>query len=68
VSITRDTLLLAASIILTLWAIVSSVRGVSAIVREAWRGDLRAGTMVRGVSAVLGLVIVLWGLVVTLGL
>jgi hypothetical protein len=66
--INSDTLLFAVGIILTLWAIVSSVLGVGAIVREAWRDELRAGTVVRGVSAVLGLVIVLWGLVVTLGL
>jgi hypothetical protein len=67
-SITRDTLLLAASIILALWLIVSSVLGVSAIVREIGRDELSAGTLVRGVSAVLGLVTVLWGLVVTQGL
>lgn len=54
--------------ILTLWGIVSTVLGGSAIVREATRGELRAGTVVRGVTAVIGLVIVLWGLVLTLGL
>ena len=66
--INRDNILLAVGIILTLWLIVSSVLGVSAIVRESGRGELSAGTLVRGVSAVLGLVIVVWGLVVTLGL
>jgi len=53
---------------LTLWLIVASVMGVSAIVREIGRGELSAGTLVRGVTAVIGLVIVVWGLVVTLGL
>ncbi len=66
--ITRDTLLLAAGIILTLWLIVASVMGVSAIVREIGQGELSAGTLARGVTAVIGLVIVVWGLVVTLGL
>jgi hypothetical protein len=48
--------------------IVSSVLGGSAIVREAARGELRAGTVVRGGTAVIGLMIVLWGLVVAAGL
>ena len=66
--ITRDNILLAVVIILALWAVVSTVLGVSAIVREALAGELRAGTVVRGVSAVLGLVLVLWGLTVAIGL
>jgi hypothetical protein len=68
IALNRDTIWFAIGMIAALVLITSSVMGVSAMVREAWRGKLSAGTVVRGVSAVLGLALTLWALTMAIGL
>jgi hypothetical protein len=59
---TRDSWLVMFSLLMTIWMIISTVLTGSTILRELAEGRLSAKAVVRGVSAMIGLLMALWAL------